>query len=146
MSVIPFSLDNWCIIFTVFPALSEEEQMEWLDIEKAMYHQELTPQGYNKWRWKLFEKAGFLPKADITKEEEEKKPMLKSKGDTGSRENPPEEGKASTEFSSVDQCAEVGWLDYHNGNYSDEKGFLESLRAGTLHQLMIIYIIICDSV
>ncbi|XP_028406653.1 N-acetylglucosamine-1-phosphotransferase subunit gamma-like [Dendronephthya gigantea] len=46
--------------FLVYPALSREQQDEWDEIKRSFYHEELTMQGYEKLRRKLFRSAGLL--------------------------------------------------------------------------------------
>lgn len=60
--------------FLVYPALSLEGKKEWEKIEEAFYREEITLQGYNKYRKRLFQKENFIPPDKSDKEimEEEK--------------------------------------------------------------------------
>lgn len=95
----------YCLV-TVYPALSPDAQKEWLDIEEGFYRQELTLQGYNKRRKKLFVNAGFLPH-DGT--EKQKETVRKPKGEVEKRIYPTENSSsvATDGFRSVEQCSEV---------------------------------------
>lgn len=46
--------------FLVYPVLSPEGQKEWEQIEEALYREELTMQGYNKYRRVLFQKENLI--------------------------------------------------------------------------------------
>ncbi|XP_074637750.1 uncharacterized protein LOC141896398 [Acropora palmata] len=54
--------------FLVYPALSLEGKKEWEKIEEALYHEEITLQGYNKYRRRLFQKENFIPPDKSDKE------------------------------------------------------------------------------
>ncbi|XP_068760877.1 N-acetylglucosamine-1-phosphotransferase subunit gamma-like isoform X2 [Montipora capricornis] len=60
--------------FLVYPALSQEGKKEWEQIEEALYREEITLQGYNKYRRRLFQKEIFIPpdksEKEVKKEEE----------------------------------------------------------------------------
>ncbi|EDO38047.1 predicted protein [Nematostella vectensis] len=48
----------------VFPALSEKGKSRWLEIEEALWREEITPQGYNRDRRELFMDEGFIASED----------------------------------------------------------------------------------
>lgn len=52
----------------MYPALSLEGKKEWEKIEEALYHEEITLQGYNKYRLRLFQKENFIPPDKSDKE------------------------------------------------------------------------------
>lgn len=62
------------IFVVVYPVLSEEGKKEWEQIEEALYREELTSQGYNKYRRRLFQKENFIPldQSEKDKQEEER--------------------------------------------------------------------------
>ncbi|XP_046855449.1 N-acetylglucosamine-1-phosphotransferase subunit gamma-like isoform X2 [Xenia sp. Carnegie-2017] len=46
--------------FLVYPSLSVEHQASWQEIERSLYYEEITEQGYYKLRHKLFVRAGLM--------------------------------------------------------------------------------------
>ncbi|KAJ7372754.1 hypothetical protein OS493_018032 [Desmophyllum pertusum] len=56
---------------SVYPVLSPDGQKQWEQIEEALYREELTIQGYNKYRRALFQKENLIPR-DRTEKEKQK--------------------------------------------------------------------------
>ena len=93
---------------SVYPVLSSEGKKEWEKIEEALYRKELTTQGYNKYRRRLFQKENFIPsdRPDKEKQQEEKEiseaveNALSSHAVNGNRHD-------GFDFHSKEQCAKV---------------------------------------
>ena len=92
----------------VYPVLSPEGQKEWEQIEEALYHEELTTQGYNKYRRRLFQKENFIPpdRSEKEKREEEKEVMAAVEEVINLHPGGSNAQKNST-FHSKEQCAKV---------------------------------------
>ena len=60
-SLLRYLLRRKWLNFLVYPVLSPEGQKEWEQIEEALYREELTMQGYNKYRRVLFQKENLIP-------------------------------------------------------------------------------------
>jgi hypothetical protein len=82
----------------VYPLLSREQQIEWEEIEQSFYHQELTKQGYEKLRHKVFARAGLLNRVEQNKERNEKEYSQDQKSTVST---------AHSEFKTKDDCSKV---------------------------------------
>jgi len=106
--------------FLVYPVLSPEGQKEWEQIEEALYREELTTQGYNKYRRRLFQKENFIPpdRSEKEKREEEKEVMAAVEEVINLHPGGSNAQKNST-FHSKEQCAKA---------YSDLLAEVQRLR------------------
>jgi len=88
--------------------LSPGGQKEWEQIEEALYREELTMQGYKKYRRALFQKENLIPQ-DATKNEtlsDKKKEMKALVGALSSDAGNHKEQK-SFDFHSKEECSKV---------------------------------------
>jgi hypothetical protein len=81
----------------VYPLLSREQQSEFEEIEKSLYHEELTMQGYQKSRRQLFTRVGLL----VPLEQDVKKNVKAPSQEQKSKDT------VSATFKSKDECSEV---------------------------------------
>lgn len=93
--------------------LSSEGQKEWEQIEAALYREELTIQGYNKYRRALFQKENLIPrdKTDIEKQKDDKKHTDAVKGASSSHVEESNTEKSSI-FGSKEDCFKVNKHEY----------------------------------
>ena len=86
--------------------LSPEGQREWEQIEEALYREELTMQGYNKYRRALFQKENLIPQDRI---ENEKHSDKKKDAEALVRSSDAGDHKAqkSFDFHSKEECSKV---------------------------------------
>ncbi|XP_078347967.1 N-acetylglucosamine-1-phosphotransferase subunit gamma-like [Oculina patagonica] len=91
--------------FLVYPVLSPKGQKEWEQIEEALYREELTTQGYNKFRRALFQKENLIPRDRTEKQnqKDEKKDTDAVEGALTSHVGDSNEEKSPT-FSSKEEC------------------------------------------
>ena len=82
----------------MYPVLSSDGQREWENIEENFYHEELTAQGYNNKRDKLFVRAGL--KISLPSENTKDVPDFAL----------PNSSSAKTEFLTKDQCQQVNYI------------------------------------
>ena len=80
--------------------LSQEQQKEWEEIEERFYHEELTKQGYEKLRHKLFTKAGLL----ISPEENDSAKVEKK---SSQNLKPNDSIDVPHSFTTKDECSKV---------------------------------------
>ena len=92
-------------VATVYPSLSKEQKNEWEEIERDYYREELTFQGYNKHRNKLFMKAGFIPTPNDSNDKQEGDNVVEDLVN-GERSN--EKSQQNKRFHSFYQCTKVG--------------------------------------
>lgn len=99
---------NGCLTFAVYPVLSPKGQKEWEQIEEALYREELTTQGYNKFRRALFQKENLIPRDRTEKQnqKDEKKDTDAVEGALTSHVGDSNEEKSPT-FSSKEECFKV---------------------------------------
>ena len=88
----------------VYPLLSREQQIEWEEIEQSFYHQELTKQGYEKLRHKVFTRAGLLNHVGLLNRVEENKERNEKEY---SQDQKSTVSTAHSEFKTKDDCSKV---------------------------------------
>jgi hypothetical protein len=88
----------------VYPLLSREQQIEWEEIEQSFYHQELTKQGYEKLRHKVFARAGLLNHVGLLNRVEENKERNEKESSQDQRSTV---STAHSEFKTKDDCSKV---------------------------------------
>ena len=88
--------------------LSPKGKKEWEQIEEALYREELTIQGYNKYRRALFQKENLISpdRTEKEKHKDEKKDMDAVEGALSSHEEGSNADKIST-FHSKEACFKV---------------------------------------
>ena len=92
----------------VFPALTQEGQKEWEGIEEALYRDELTLQGYHKYRRRLFQKERLIPPDRTDKEvKEEEKQVTNTVENLLSNRKGEDTARGISTFQSIEQCSEV---------------------------------------
>ena len=93
---------------SVYPVLSPEGQKQWERIEEALYREELTTQGYNKYRRRLFKKENLIPqdRSDKEKQQEEKK-ITEAVEEALTSHTADNNAQQSSTFHSKEDCAKV---------------------------------------
>ena len=88
--------------------LSAEGQKEWEQIEEALYREELTLQGYNKYRKALFQKENLIPNDSNKEKGKDEKGSKNSsfEGDLNSHAGDDQKGKIAS-FHSKEECSKV---------------------------------------
>lgn len=107
ITFIPYDANGW-LTFAVYPVLSPKGQKEWEQIEEALYREELTIQGYNKYRRALFQKENLIPhdRTEKEKQKDEKRDMDAVEGALTSHVGDSNTEKNSTS-SSKEECFKV---------------------------------------
>ena len=98
----------------MYPALSLEGKKEWEKIEEALYHEEITLQGYNKYRLRLFQKENFIPPDKSDKEIMKEEKAISQEVEQALSSNIANSHSAvkaasGSEFHSKAECAKVQW-------------------------------------
>lgn len=107
-SLLRYLLRNKWLNVSVYPVLSPEGQKEWEQIEEALYREELTLQGYKKYRRVLFQKENLIPQGgtENDKHSDKKKDTEALVGalssDTGDHT-----AQKSFDFHSKEECSKV---------------------------------------
>ena len=89
--------------------LSAGGQKEWEQIEEALYREELTLQGYNKYRRMLFLKEKLIPNDNSNNEKQKDEKDIKTtapEGDLNSHAGNSNAEKSSS-FHSKEECSKV---------------------------------------
>ena len=88
--------------------LSAEGQKEWEQIEEALYREELTLQGYNKYRKALFQKENLIPNDSNKEKGKDEKGSKNSsfEGDLNSHAGDDHKGEIAS-FHSKEECSKV---------------------------------------
>ena len=89
----------------MYPSLSKDHKAEWEEIERDYYREELTFQGYNKQRNKLFIKAGFVPSPQDPNDKKEEDKIVERLVNDDRSIAKSEQNKI---FLSTGQCTKVG--------------------------------------
>lgn len=101
-------LQNEWFNVSVYPVLSPEGQKEWEQIEEALYREELTMQGYKKYRRALFQKENLIPQDGTENEKhsdkkKDKEPLVGAlSSDAGDHK-----AQKSFDFNSKEECSKV---------------------------------------
>ena len=103
-----YLLRNKWLNFSVYPVLSLEGQKEWEQIEEALYREELTMQGYNKYRRVLFQKENLISQ-DGTENEKpsDKKKDTEALVGAMSSDAGDHTAQKSFDFHSKEECSKV---------------------------------------
>lgn len=95
----------------MYPALSLDGKKEWERIEEALYHEEITLQGYNKYRRRLFQKENFIPpdKSDkeIMKEKAISEELEQALSSNVANSHSAIKAASASDFHSKAECAKV---------------------------------------
>ena len=96
---------------SVYPVLSSEGKKDWEQIEEALYREELTTQGYNKYRRRLFQKENFIPPDRSAKEkQQEEKEISDAVENALSTHAVNSNTQDSLDFRSKEECAKVLYM------------------------------------